>query len=72
MDELRIRSIFLKRLICKFINKKLKKATGCDITTELTKFEIESTDNGKYKFYVGLNGEIERRELELLITKLLK
>lgn len=72
MDELRIRSIFLKRLICKFINKKLKKATGCDITTELTTFEIESTDNGKYKVYVGLNGEIERRELELLITNLLK
>lgn len=72
MDELRIRSIFFKRLICKFINKKLKKATGCDITIELTKFEIESTDNGKYKVYVGLNGEIERRELELLIAKLLK
>ena len=40
MDEMRIESKFLKSLICKFIEKQIKKKFGYEIYLDLREFQI--------------------------------
>lgn len=72
MDELRIKSIFMKKLVGKILERKLKKAIKCDVSTEINKFEIESTPDGKYRVYMDLNGEIDKSDLEQLLAGMVK
>ncbi len=72
MDELRIKTAFMRKLVGKILERKLKKAIGCDISTDVNKFEIESTSDGKYRVYMDLNGEIDKSDLERLLAGMIK
>ena len=72
MDELRIKTAFMRKLVGKILERKLTKAIGCDISAEINKLEIESTADGKYRIYMDLSGEIDKSGIERLLAGMVK
>lgn len=56
MDELKIKTKFMKGIVCKLIKFAIKKAYGCDVDIKLETFEVAS--NGE-QMHIELNAKAD-------------
>lgn len=66
MDELRIKSKFLKGIIENYICKFVKKKTGIDANLHINDVDVVN-NNGEISFSVSINGFCSEKELTKLI-----
>lgn len=68
MDEMKIRSEFLKGIISKIIRKTIKRKTGYDIDFRLDDFKVVNSDE-KARVFLSIEADISREQLVQIITK---
>lgn len=70
MDELRIKSKFMRGIVSRTITKKLRKIMGGDVKVNLNDLQIYTDEKDISHFTLHIDGDIPREELETILTKL--
>lgn len=70
MDELKIRTPFMKGIIGKILSKLISKKLGKEVKIEFQNIAVENYENG-LRFQVSASGEISKEEFKALIKDLL-
>ena len=68
MDEMKIRTTFMKKLIASIVKKALFKKSGCEIDIQLDDISI-TFDGDKAIAHISANAEMNKNELTKLIKK---
>lgn len=68
MDEMRIRSVFMKKLIAKVIGRVMRKKTECQIDIQLNDISV-TFDGDKAHVHFDADAEMSKDELMKLIRK---
>ena len=66
MDEIRIESMFTKKLIAKLLEKSIAKKYGCTIKLKLDDFNM-TVINGDAKVHLSAEAEIPKNEIERML-----
>lgn len=69
MDEMKIRTSFLKRIISKAISNLIKKKLGREIKVDLKDLRIEVSDTARMS--LSIDAEMTKEELDVLLVKTL-
>lgn len=69
MDEMKIRTSFLKRIISKAISNLIKKKLGREIKVDLKDLRIEVSDTARMS--LSIDAEMTKEELDILLVKTL-
>ena len=69
MDELKLRTKFLKGIVAKIISKAISKKFGCDINILIDELEIENKD-GKVHIHANLRGEANTSDIATIIESI--
>lgn len=70
MDEMKIRSKFIKAAISKYIKKAIKKKIGCELEVELGDI-IFTMDDKKANIDLSVHAEANKEEVKKIIETLL-
>ena len=66
MDELKIKTDFMKGIIAKIIAKKMRKKFGCDVNIRINDLQFQA-DNGKIVLHTSVDGEMTNENFMKLI-----
>ena len=69
MDEMKIRSKFIKAAISKYIKKAIKKKLGCELEVELGDITFLMDDN-KAHIDLSVHAEANRDDVKKILDKL--
>lgn len=69
VDEMRIRTDFLKKLLSRVVEKRLKKSFGAEVNLRLQTLDLVVDDRGA-KFNVSLSGTTDVKNLEKLLKSI--
>ena len=69
MDEMNIRSSLLKRVICKYIEKALKKKFGCEVSIKLDDISFKMDDKVA-SIDLGMHAEAKREDVKNILEEL--
>ncbi len=67
MDEMNIRSPFMRRMAARYIEKKVNEKFGCRSHLDIQSLNIIVDDDGNVKFSVNANGSIRQEQLPMLL-----
>lgn len=69
MDEMKIKSAFLKAIVSKIIKKSIKRKTGANVDVHLEDLDIVVID-GKAKVHLEANAVIEKDDLTRIVNNM--
>ena len=64
MDEMKIKSDWLTKLVSKYITKRIKKKTGYDVTVNVGQIYISVDDGDMAHVHVEVNADMNKADLE--------
>lgn len=64
MDEMKVTSVFARRMVAKMIRKGLKKGMGYDIDIDLNNLYISIDESNVAHVHVDANAKIPKKDLE--------
>lgn len=68
MDEMNVRTPFMKAIVSKMFQKAFRNSTGCDIKVNLDSFSVTGIGD-EYALHVCGDIKIKKEDLEKLINK---
>lgn len=70
MDEMKIKSDFMRKLVSKYIMRKIKKSFGYDIKVDIGGIYVSVDDGDTAHLHLEVNADMNKSDLEKIVDDL--
>lgn len=71
MDEMKIKSDWLRKLVSKYIMKQIKKKTGYDVAVDIGQIYVSVDDGDMAHVHLEVNADMNKADLEKIADDLM-
>lgn len=71
MDEMKIKSDWLRKLVSKYIMKQIKKKTGYDVSVDIGQIYVSVDDGDMAHVHLEVNADMNKADLEKIADDLM-
>ncbi|MBO7450707.1 MAG: CTP synthase [Clostridiales bacterium] len=71
MDEMKIKSDWLRKLVSKYIMKQIKKKTGYDVKVDIGQIYVSVDDGDQAHVHLEVNADMNKADLEKIADDLM-
>lgn len=71
MDEMKIKSDWLRKLVSKYIMKQIKKKTGYDVAVDIGQIYVSVDDGDQAHVHLEVNADMNKADLEKIADDLM-
>ena len=71
MDEMKIKSDWLRKLVSRYIMKQIKKKTGYDVTVDIGQIYVSVDDGDMAHVHLEVNADMNKSDLEKIADDLM-
>lgn len=71
MDEMKIKSDWLRKLVSKYIMKQIKKKTGYDVMVDVGQIYVSVDDGDMAHVHIEVNADMNKADLEKIADDLM-
>lgn len=71
MDEMKIKSDWLRKLVSKYIMKQIKKKTGYDVKVDIGQIYVSVDDGDMAHVHLEVNADMNKADLEKIADDLM-